>query len=141
MSALATKRLVTRFYADMFRDLSAAAKCVHPEYVDHNNPSGERGPEVLRAHVDALLQTFPDFELRIEELIAERDKVVTRVAGRGTHKGTWMQIEPTGLVIEVKGINIERVADGLIIEHWGEADTIGMLIQMGVDPFVGRQPR
>jgi hypothetical protein len=49
-----------------------------------------------------------------------------------------MQIEPTGSVVEVKGINIDRVADGRIVEHWGEADTIGMLVQMGVDPFAGR---
>ncbi|WP_234891718.1 ester cyclase [Sinorhizobium meliloti] len=49
-----------------------------------------------------------------------------------------MQIEPTGRIVHVKGINIDRIIDGRIIEHWGEADTIGMLMQMGVDPFAGR---
>lgn len=52
-----------------------------------------------------------------------------------------MQIEPTGSVIKVKGINIDRVLNGRIVEHWGEADTIGMLVQMSVDPFAGRPTR
>jgi predicted ester cyclase len=133
-----TKDLVRRFYAQLFRDLAIAEECVGPDYLDHNNEQAGRGPEVLRAHVNALLTTFPDFSMKIEDIIAEQDRVVTRVAGKGTHAGTWMQIEPTGTVVQVKGINIDRVAEGRIVEHWGEADTVGMLMQMGVDPFVGR---
>lgn len=87
----------------------------------------------------ALLQTFLDFSLHIEDMIAEGDRVVTRVTGRGTHNGRWMQIEPTGKIVNLKGINIERVLNGRIIEHWGEADTVAMLLQMGVDPFAGRR--
>lgn len=60
-----------------------------------------------------------DFTLDIDETLAEGNKVVTRV--------------------RVKGINIDRIADGRIAEHWGEADTVGMLRQMGVDPFAGRK--
>jgi predicted ester cyclase len=52
-----------------------------------------------------------------------------------------MEIKPTGSVVEVKGINIDRLAGGRIVEHWGEEDTVGMLIQMGVDPFAGRGDR
>ncbi len=49
-----------------------------------------------------------------------------------------MGIEPTGREVRLKGINIDRVERGRIVEHWGEVDTIGMPVQMGVDPFVGR---
>ena len=139
MSTNAAKDLVRQFYFEMFRDLAAADKCIDSNYVDHNNEQAGRGPEVLRAHVAALRRTFPDFSMKIEDMIAEGDRVVTRVTGRGTHKGTWMEIEPTGSVVEVKGINIDRVVDGRIVEHWGEADTVGMLVQMGVDPFAGRK--
>ena len=64
--------------------------------------------------------------------------MITRVTGQGTHGGMWMQIEPTGAFVKVNGIDIDRVSDGRIVEHWAEADTVGMLAQMGADPFVGR---
>src|SRR3712207_3760659 len=138
MSANAAKDLVRRFYAEMFRDLAAAEECIGPTYIDHNNEQAGRGPDVLRAHVAALLRTFPDFSMKIEDMIAEGTRVVTRVTGSGTHAGTWMRIKPTGSVVKVKGINIDRVVDGRIVEHWGEADTVGMLVQMSVDPFAGQ---
>ncbi|MBI1868121.1 MAG: ester cyclase [Methylocystis sp.] len=141
MSATAPKELVRRFYSEMFRNLSLAEEFIGANYVDHNNEQGGRGVEVFRLHLEALRRTFPDFSVSIEDTIAEGDKVVTRITGRGTHTGLWMQIEPTGSVVEVKGINIDRVADGRIVEHWGEADTVAMLLQMGVDPFAGRKSR
>ena len=142
MSTNANKALVRRFYAEVISagDLSRVEAFIAPEYRDHNAEGAGRGPAVLRAHVEAIRRTFPDFELRIEDMVAEGNKVVTRVSGRGTHKGEWMGIQPTGSVVHLKGINIDRIAGGLIAEHWGEADTIGMLGQMGADPFAGRKP-
>jgi len=134
----ATASWIRRFYADLFTDIDAALKCVSADYVDHNDLSGSCGPEALRSHVHGLLTTFPDFVMQVEDCVIEGDRIVTRVTGRGTHEGEWMDIRPTGRVIRVKGINIDRIRDDLIVEHWGEADTIGMLMQMGVDPFAGR---
>lgn len=138
MSEKSSRELVQRFYEHLFRDVEAALESIADDYVDHNSEQAGRGPEVLRMHVAGLLTTFPDFSLEIEDLIAEEDRVVTRVRGQGTHSGRWMNIEPTGSVVKVKGINIDRVSNGRIVEHWGEADTVGMLVQMGIDPFAGR---
>jgi predicted ester cyclase len=141
MPAGDNKTIVRRFYAEVIGagDLSRVEAFVGPEYLDHNAEEAGRGPSVVRAHVQALRRTFPDFQVQIDDVIAEGDKVVTRVSGRGTHGGEWMGILPTGAVVRVKGINIDRIADGHIVEHWGEADTVGMLLQMGVDPFAGRR--
>jgi len=139
MTATVAKALVRRFCSEVFRNLSLAEEFIGANYVDHNNVRGGRGVAVFRAHVEAVGRTFPDFSLKIEDMIAEGDKVVTRVTGRGTHSGRRMQIEPTNAVVEAKGINIDRVVDGRIVEHWGEADTVAMLLQMGVDPFAGRK--
>ena len=129
--------VVRRFYEDIVAtgDLARVAEFIGPDYLDHNAPGAGRGPEVLRAHMAAMRRTFPDFTLVVEDMIVEADRVATRVAGHGTHRGEWMNIKPTGKAIQLKGINIDRVADGRIVEHWGEANTVGMLIQMGVNPF------
>ena len=57
-----------------------------------------------------------------------------RVVGDG-HLGEWLGIKPTGKRIQLRGINLDRVQAGRIVEHWGEADTIGMLMQMGLNPL------
>lgn len=131
------KELVRRYYEGIVNEhrLDELASFIHPDYVDHNNAETERGPSMVRAHLEGLLNTFPDFQLRIEQVIAEDDLVVTRVTARGTHTGVWQDIKPTGSEIRLYGINIDRVEAGLIAEHWGEADTVGMLQQMGVNPF------
>ncbi len=58
-----------------------------------------------------------------------------RVTGRGTHLGEWMNIPTSGKTIVLKGINLNRVVNVKIVEHYGEADTVSMLIQMGVNSF------
>jgi predicted ester cyclase len=71
----------------------------------------------------------------MHEVIAEGEWVAVRVTGEGTHLGEWLGIEPSGRRIQLRGLNLDRVVNGRIVEHWGEADTVGMLLQMGVDPF------
>ena len=134
------KALVANYYAEVVAtgDCTHLDRFVAADYRDHNAPEGPIGREAVRAHLAALRTTFPDFSLTVHELIAEGDFVVTRVSGSGTHLGEWMGIQPSGKKISLRGINIDRLTDGLISEHWGEADTVGMLMQMGVDPFVGR---
>lgn len=137
------KVIVQRFYSEVVANgqHEHIEKFVGLDYIDHNSISTTaRGPSVMRDHLIAVRQTFPDFTLSIEDMMGEGDRVVTRVIGHGTHRGEWQGIRPTGKVIQLRGINIDRIAGGKIVEHWGDADTIGMLIQMGVDPF-GRGSR
>ncbi len=140
MSIEQNKQLIRRFYTQVVGggDHSSLDSVVAADYVDHNAAEGGRGPEVVRTHLEAIRRTLPDFTVQIEDVFAEGDYVITRVTGRGTHLGEWMGIKPTGREVRLKGINIDRVEGGQIAEHWGEADTIGMLVQMGVNPFVGR---
>jgi predicted ester cyclase len=136
-----SKQLIHRFYTEVVGtgDYSNLDSFVAADYVDHNAAEQNgRGPHVVRARLEAIRMTLPDFTIQIEDIFAEGDHVITRVTGRGTHLGEWMGIKPTGREVRLKGINIDRVDRGRIAEHWGEADTIGMLAQMGVDPFAGR---
>jgi len=140
MSIEHNRQLVRCFYTEVVGggDYSNLDSFVATDYLDHNAAEAGRGPEVVRAHLEAIRMTLPDLTIHIEDTFAEGEYVITRVTGRGTHLGEWMGIEPTGREVRLKGINIDRVERGRIAEHWGEADTIGMLVQMGVDPFAGR---
>lgn len=142
MSIEDNKALVRRFYLEVVGggDLTNLDAFVGGEYVDRNaGPEAGRGPAVVRAHLQAIRATFPDFTVSVDDVIAEGDRVMTRVSGRGTHRGEWQGIRPTGRVVQLRGINIDRIAAGKLVEHRGEADTVGMLWQMGVDPFAGRR--
>ena len=140
MSIEENKELIRRFYTEVVDggDYSDLYSFIATDYVDHSAAEGGRGPEVVRTHLEAIRMTLSGFMVQIEDIFAEGDYVITRVTGRGTHLGEWLGIKPTGREVRLKGINIDRVDHGRIAEHWGEADTIGMLAQMGVDPFVGR---
>ena len=140
MSPEERKHLVRTFYTEVAssEDPANLEAYVSPDYVDHNAPDGERGPNAVRKHVTGLRTTFPDFRIRVLQILREGEFVITRVEGEGTHLGAWMGIAPSNRKIRLKGINIDRVRGGKIVEHWGEADTVGMLLQMGVNPFAGR---
>jgi len=71
-------------------------------------------------------------------MIAEGDKVVVRSTFRGTHKGDLMGIPPTGKQVTMPLILIYRIADDKIVEHWMQADALGLLQQLGVIPPMGQ---
>ena len=92
-------------------------------------PQGTEGAKV--AH-QMMVAGFPDYQTVIDELIAEGDKVVARITMAGTNTGTFMGIPATGKFITFTGIYIARIANGKIVEHWGEEDGVSLLGQLGV---------
>jgi predicted ester cyclase len=50
----------------------------------------------------------------------------------GTHQGEFMGIDPTGNRVTITGVDILRIADGKIVEHWGKFDDLSMMQQLGV---------
>ncbi len=90
--------------------------------------------EELKHHIAQFETTFPGYQLTAEEMIAEGDKVVVRSTFRGTHKGDLMGIPPTGKQVTMPLILIYRIADDKIVEHWMQADNLGLLQQLGAIP-------
>ncbi|HET9907399.1 MAG TPA: ester cyclase [Anaerolineales bacterium] len=92
-------------------------------------PSGIEGAKV--AH-QIMVTGFPDYQTVIDDLFAEGDKVVARITMSGTHLGNFMGMPATGKHVEFTGIYIARIANGKIVEHWGEEDGVSLLSQLGV---------
>ena len=94
--------------------------------------------EELKHHIALYEAAFPSYQLIAEDMIAEGDKVVVRSTFRGTHKGDLMGIPPTGKQVTMPLILIYRIADDKIVEHWMQADALGLLQQLGVIPPMGQ---
>jgi predicted ester cyclase len=138
MSTEDNKALVQQFFEQVInlRNLAALDQFVSPNAVNHTVPAGmPQGPsQFLGLHLNA----FPDVQAAVEDLLADGDKVVARVSYRGTHQGAFRSISPTGKQIGVMGINIFRIADGKMVEHWGLSDRLSALQQLGVVPPQGQ---
>jgi predicted ester cyclase len=137
MSLEENKALVRRWFeeTDKGNDTIVDELCA-PDYVDHSPPlpgMGEGSQGVKNANA-ALRAAFPDTVHLIEEQIAEGDKVVTRLRGRATFTGEILGIPPTGEAVEITGIAIHRIAEGKLVEHWANADQLGLLQQLGALP-------
>ncbi len=71
--------------------------------------------------------------------IAEGEWVVTQVTARGTHAGPWMGIAPTGKPVVIRLVNVDRVRNGLIVEHGGAANVLEAMLAIGAVRVVGER--
>ena len=78
-----------------------------------------------------LRAAFPDIHLTIDDLIAEGDRIALCGTLRGTHRGAFQGIAPTGKPITVFAFDVIRIAGSKFIEHWGGPDLLNMLQQLG----------
>lgn len=103
--------------------------------VHASTPGAEiHGAEGAMQFYVALRAAFPDLHFTIEDQIAEGDRVVTRWSATGTHDGEFQGIPPTGKQVTLTGIDIDRLANGKVVECWPQVDELGLLQQLGVIP-------
>ena len=104
-----------------------------PEFVNHSAPQGLRADlEGIKILTTMFKGAFPDSYFTVEDMIAEGDKVVTRKTFHGTHEGEFMGIPPSGRPVNVSLIDVVRISDGRVVEHWSVGDNLGMMQQLGV---------
>jgi predicted ester cyclase len=135
MSLEANKLLVRRYIEEVVNtgDVDALPRFISTDYVEvYNNVRHAAGLEGARQHIMGVRETYPDLHLTVEQQIAEGDWVVTRVTARGTHQGgAWLGMTPTGKTVEIVAVNIDRIADGQIVEHGGAANLLEPLLTIG----------
>lgn len=121
-------------------DYSVIDELVAADCIEHQNGAQGTGPEAVRRIAMGLRTSFPDLRLEVEDTIAGEDTVWLRIHGRGTDTGGVAGRPPSGRQIEVDVMDEVRFCDGHICEHWGVADRLGMLQQVGAVPTPGRRP-
>jgi steroid delta-isomerase-like uncharacterized protein len=130
------KALVRRVIEEVYNrgNLALVDELSTSDLVIHLTSQEIRGREGAKEYVAALRAAFPDLHITIEDQIAEGDRVVTRWTARGTHRGEFQGISPTGRQVRVAGTDIDRIADGKAVECWSHVDELGMMQQLGTIP-------
>jgi steroid delta-isomerase-like uncharacterized protein len=138
MSQEENKAVVRRFFAALDdQDLDAVADLLATDYRLHfdGNPEMDRGAGI--GFFGAFLAAFPDISHQVQDQLSEGDRVATRIVVRGTHQKEMMGIPATGKEIGISAINMIRIDQDKIAEHWVNSDSLGMLAQLGVVPPPG----
>jgi predicted ester cyclase len=81
-----------------------------------------------------LSKAFPDLHFKVEDILAEGDKVAYRLTVTGTHKGEFQGIRPTDKKVSFSSTGISNIVDGKVAEDWVEADVMGLMQQIGAIP-------
>lgn len=142
MSSQNNKDLVRRFYEEVVStgNVDRVAEFISDEYAEtHENTRYLLGVEGAKEHILGVRRTYPDLALEVTRQIAEGDLVVSQVTMRGTHKGEWLGIAPTGKAVAITVVNIDRVVGGRIVEHGGAANLLEPFLRIGAIRVVGSQ--
>jgi predicted ester cyclase len=117
-------------------DVEGFGDLVADQFVEHQGGPGF--PPTKEGTLDFfrnLAQAFPDLCMTVEDLFASGDRAVARVRVSGTHMGEFMGVAPTASRADVELIDIMRFdGSGLVCEHWGVADMLSLMQQLGVVP-------
>lgn len=115
-------------------DISVFDKYTSPDFIEHQYGMTPQNVEGVKKSIRYLHHAFSDFSLIIEDIVIHDDKVWGRMTGRGTQKGQFGPMPPTGKQIEITVIDIMRFKDGKLIEHWGVPDRLAAMEQLGMKP-------
>ncbi|MBM4602308.1 ester cyclase [Rhodococcus hoagii] len=102
------------------------------DYVDHTPQPGltpdKSGTRLL---YQSMRAAFQDFHAEIHWQSVDGDLVTTYKTYRGTRRGTFPGVEPTGRAVTFDTVDVMRVRGGRIVEHWGAANLLSLMDQLG----------
>jgi predicted SnoaL-like aldol condensation-catalyzing enzyme len=121
-------------------DLSTLDEIMRDDYIQHNDIA-EQGKAGFIALFKQTFIAMPDFKYRINRLVAEDDYVVAYCTTSATHNGGgWLKFPPRGGRLHFDVVDIFRVQDGKIAEHWDVADRLTLFTQLGVVKNIETSP-
>ncbi|HKB34187.1 MAG TPA: ester cyclase [Candidatus Dormibacteraeota bacterium] len=133
--ALSHEAIYRRLIEEGFNqgNLAVVDELVSPDCREHQRGSRD-GVEGTKGTINYLRSAFPDFKITIDEVVVSGDKVWARQKGGGTNLGGFAGHPPTGIKAFTDVIDLVRIEDGKIVEHWGVPDQLGMMLQLGHIP-------
>jgi steroid delta-isomerase-like uncharacterized protein len=113
-------------------DADALDELMGADFVDHNPISNQApGREGFKQWMAMARTAYPDLRGRVDDLVAEGDRVAARMTWRGTHHGEFIGVGPTGTRVSFSAFHLVRFSEDRAVEWWGTADLLGALQQLG----------
>ena len=102
------------------------------DFVDHTTqPNMSPDKAGVRTLYTYMREAFPDFHAEIHWQLAEGDRVTTYKTYYGTHEGPFLGIAPTRHRIHFESVDVMRVREGKITDHWGVGNLLSLMQQIG----------
>jgi predicted ester cyclase len=104
-----------------------------PDLIEHQFGLAGTGPEAIEHLKEAIREVhalMPDIVYTVEDSVIQGDTIWARGRARGTATGSFFG-PPSGAPIDIQLLEVARVQDGLIVEHWGCPDRFALLAQTG----------
>jgi len=133
MSTEDNKALVRRFVHEVLEDLNSNAvdELVAPDFESHTWGLQGDPRHALKEVTERMARALSDIDFRIEDLIAEADRVAVRLTSAASQTGEFHGMPPTGRRYEITEIHMFRIAEDKIAEHWHQYDLPGLMKQLG----------
>ncbi|WP_156942605.1 ester cyclase [Mesorhizobium sp. L48C026A00] len=130
--AMDIREIARNLYATIdAQDWDRLAGLVSPDLAVHLASASPIGFDDWRKSLTEFFVGFPDGHHVIDDYVGDADTVVTRGRFQGTHTGTFHGVAPSGNCVSVGVINIDRVENGIVVEHFGQLDGLGLMHQIG----------
>jgi steroid delta-isomerase-like uncharacterized protein len=130
------KAVVRRFIDEVFvaGRLDAVDDLVAPDFVPHSWPGTGPGPAELKRAMKRVFAGLSDVSMKVEDMIAEGDRVAVRLTAHAVHSGEFMGLPASGKAYTVTEIHMFRVEEEKVTEHWSQVDMLGIMRQLGAMP-------
>lgn len=129
------ENIIKRYIEEVWNQgkLEVLDEIIDPSYINHSPgaPNPIPGPEGLKPIIAGMRKAFPDLKFTIENMVITDEQVVIHCTMHGTHTGDLFGLPPTGRKVKVNQMQIERIKNGKIVEHWRQSDDLGMMRQLG----------
>lgn len=131
--AEANKKVIGAFAEAVFakKDLSAVEQYMRADYIQHN-PLVKQGAQGFKEFFSAWFIAVPDWDYTLKKILADGNEVWVYGAYTGTLKNDWLGIPAAGQQYTFDAVDIFRVQDGQLAEHWDVMDIYGLFKQLGV---------